>query len=63
MSKQVPAAHAAIVLHAFNETAKDKAFLAIWERRWVILSGEVAEQIVDKMMNAPPNPGQGRRSE
>jgi tripartite-type tricarboxylate transporter receptor subunit TctC len=57
MSKQVPAAHVAIIRNAFNETMKDKAFLADMEKQQlpvIPLSGEVAEQIVDKMMNAPP---------
>jgi tripartite-type tricarboxylate transporter receptor subunit TctC len=57
MSKQVPAAHVAIIRNAFNETMKDKAFLAEMEKQQlpvIPLSGEHAEQIVDKMMGAPP---------
>jgi len=57
MSKQVPAAHVAIIRNAFNETMKDKAFLSDMERQQlpvIPLRGEVAEQLVDKMMSAPP---------
>jgi len=57
MSRQVPAAHVAIIRHAFNETMKDKAFLSDMEKQQlpvIPLSGEVAEQIVDKMMNTSP---------
>jgi tripartite-type tricarboxylate transporter receptor subunit TctC len=57
MSKQVPAEHVGIIRNAFNETMKDKAFLADMEKQQlpvIPLSGERAEQIVDKMMSAPP---------
>jgi tripartite-type tricarboxylate transporter receptor subunit TctC len=57
MSRQVPAAHVGIIRDAFNETMKDKAFLADMERQQlpvIPLSGENAERIVDRMMNAPP---------
>jgi hypothetical protein len=57
MSKQVPADHVAIIRKAFNETMKDKAFLADMEKQQfpvLPLTGEEAEVIVNKMMSAPP---------
>ncbi len=57
MSKQVPADHIAIVRKAFDDTMKDKEFLADMEKQQLPvnpISGEEAETIVAKMMNAPP---------
>jgi tripartite-type tricarboxylate transporter receptor subunit TctC len=57
MSKQAPADHVAIIRKAFNETMKDKAFLADMEKQQfpvLPLTGEEAEVIVNKMMSAPP---------
>jgi tripartite-type tricarboxylate transporter receptor subunit TctC len=57
MSKQVPADHVAMARTAFNETMKDKGFLADMEKQQlpvIPLTGEDAEQIVHKMMAAPP---------
>ncbi len=57
MSKQVPADHVAIIRKAFNETMKDKAFLADMERQQLPVlpfTGEEAEVIVNKLMRAPP---------
>ncbi len=57
MSKQVPADHVAIIRKAFNETMKDKAFLADMERQQLPVlpfTGEEAELIVNKLMRAPP---------
>jgi tripartite-type tricarboxylate transporter receptor subunit TctC len=57
MSKQVPPDHVAIIRKAFNETMKDKEFLADMEKQQLPinpLTGEDAEAIVAKMMNAPP---------
>ncbi len=57
MSKQVPVDHVAIIRRAFSETMKDKAFLAEMEKQQlpvIPLSGEGAEDVVGKMMNAPP---------
>jgi tripartite-type tricarboxylate transporter receptor subunit TctC len=56
MSKQVPADHVAIIRRAFNETMKDKAFLADMEKQQlpvIPVTGEDAEQIVGRMMSAP----------
>jgi tripartite-type tricarboxylate transporter receptor subunit TctC len=57
MSKQVPADHIGIIRRAFNDTMNDKAFLAEMEKQQLPVSpltGEDAEQIVHKMMAAPP---------
>jgi tripartite-type tricarboxylate transporter receptor subunit TctC len=57
MSKQVPADHIGIIRRAFNETMNDKAFLAEMAKQQlpvIPLTGEDAEQIVHKMMAAPP---------
>jgi len=57
MSKQVPADKVSTIRTAFNETMKDKAFLADMEKQQlpaIPLTGEDAEQIVHKMMSAPP---------
>jgi tripartite-type tricarboxylate transporter receptor subunit TctC len=57
MSKQVPADRVAIMRKAFNETMQDKAFLADMQKQQlpvVPFTGEQAEQIVSKMMSAPP---------
>jgi tripartite-type tricarboxylate transporter receptor subunit TctC len=57
MSKQVPAERVAIIRKAFNETMKDKDFLAEMERQQLPvnpMTGEEAETIVAKMMSAPP---------
>src|SRR3984893_7125655 len=57
MSKQVPAERVAIIRKAFNETMRDKDFLADMEKQQFPvnpITGEVAEAIVAKMMSAPP---------
>jgi len=57
MSKQVPADRVAIIRKAFNETMRDKDFLADMEKQQFPvnpLTGDEAETIVAKMMNAPP---------
>jgi tripartite-type tricarboxylate transporter receptor subunit TctC len=57
MSKQVPADRVAIIRKAFNATMQDKDFLADMEKQQFPvnpLTGEDAEAIVGKMMNAPP---------
>jgi tripartite-type tricarboxylate transporter receptor subunit TctC len=57
MSKQVPAERVAIIRKAFDETMKDKDFLAEMEKQQLPvnpLSGEEAEAIVGRMMSAPP---------
>ncbi len=57
MSKQVPADRVATLRKAFDETMQDKEFLADMEKQQLPvnpLSGEQAEAIVAKMMNAPP---------
>jgi tripartite-type tricarboxylate transporter receptor subunit TctC len=57
MSKQVPADRVAIIRKAFNETMKDKDFLAEMEKQQLPvnpMTGEEAEAIVGKMMDAPP---------
>jgi tripartite-type tricarboxylate transporter receptor subunit TctC len=57
MSKQVPAERVAIIRKAFNETMQDKDFLADMEKQQFPvnpITGEEAEAIVVKMMNAPP---------
>jgi tripartite-type tricarboxylate transporter receptor subunit TctC len=57
MSKQVPADRVAIIRKAFNATMQDKEFLADMEKQQLPvnpLTGEDAEAIVAKMMNAPP---------
>jgi tripartite-type tricarboxylate transporter receptor subunit TctC len=57
MSKQVPPDRVAILRKAFNETMHDKAFLADMQKQQLPvlpLTGEQAEQIVAKMMTAPP---------
>jgi tripartite-type tricarboxylate transporter receptor subunit TctC len=57
MSRQVPAAHVAIIRSAFNETMKDKAFLSDMEKQQlpvIPMKGEDAERIVGKMMDASP---------
>ncbi len=57
MSKQVPAERVAIIRKAFNETMQDKEFLADMAKQQNPvnpMTGEEAETIVAKMMNAPP---------
>jgi tripartite-type tricarboxylate transporter receptor subunit TctC len=57
MSKQVPPERVAIIRKAFDDTMKDKEFLADMEKQQLPvnpISGEEAETIVAKMMNAPP---------
>jgi tripartite-type tricarboxylate transporter receptor subunit TctC len=57
MSKQVPPDRVAIIRKAFNETMRDKDFLADMEKQQLPvnpISGEEAEAIVARMMNAPP---------
>jgi len=57
MSKQVPADRIAIIRKAFDETMKDKAFLAEMEAQQLPINpliGEEAEAVVAKMMSAPP---------
>ena len=57
MSKQVPAERVAIIRKAFNETMQDKEFLADMAKQQNPvnpMTGEEAEAIVAKMMNAPP---------
>ncbi len=57
MSKQVPADRVAIIRKAFDETMKDKDFLAEMGKQQLPvnpLTGAEAEAIVGKMMNAPP---------
>jgi tripartite-type tricarboxylate transporter receptor subunit TctC len=57
MSKQVPADRVAILRKAFNETMKDKTFLAEMEKQQlpvIPLAGEEAEAIVGKMMSVSP---------
>jgi tripartite-type tricarboxylate transporter receptor subunit TctC len=52
----VPADRVAIIRKAFNETMRDKDFLADMEKQQLPVSpltGEDAEAIVAKMMNAP----------
>jgi tripartite-type tricarboxylate transporter receptor subunit TctC len=56
MSKQVPPDRVAIIRKAFDDTMKDKEFLADMEKQQLPvnpISGEEAETIVAKMMNAP----------
>jgi tripartite-type tricarboxylate transporter receptor subunit TctC len=57
MSKQVPADRVAIMRKAFEETMKDKVFLAEMEKLQlpvIPVIGSDAEAIVNKMMNVPP---------
>jgi tripartite-type tricarboxylate transporter receptor subunit TctC len=57
MSKQVPAERVAIIRKAFNETMQDKEFLADMAKQQNPvnpMTGEEAETIVARMMNAPP---------
>jgi tripartite-type tricarboxylate transporter receptor subunit TctC len=57
MSKQVPPDRVAIMRKAFNETMKDKEFLADTEKLQLPvnpLTGEEAEAVVARMMQAPP---------
>jgi tripartite-type tricarboxylate transporter receptor subunit TctC len=57
MSKQVPPDRVAILRKAFDDTMQDKEFLADMEKQQLPvnpISGEEAETIVAKMMNAPP---------
>jgi tripartite-type tricarboxylate transporter receptor subunit TctC len=57
MSKQVPPDRVAIMRKAFNETMKDKEFLADTEKLQLPvnpLTGEEAEAVVGRMMQAPP---------
>jgi tripartite-type tricarboxylate transporter receptor subunit TctC len=57
MSKQVPAERVAMMRKAFNETMKDKAFLADMEKQQLPvnpLTGEEAEATIGKMMNVSP---------
>jgi hypothetical protein len=57
LADEVPADHIGIIRRAFNETMNDKAFLAEMEKQQLPVSpltGEDAEQIVHKMMAAPP---------
>jgi tripartite-type tricarboxylate transporter receptor subunit TctC len=57
MSKQVPPERVAIIRKAFNETMQDKDFLADMEKQQMPvnpITGEEADAIVAKMMNAPP---------
>jgi tripartite-type tricarboxylate transporter receptor subunit TctC len=57
MSKQVPAERVAIIRKAFNETMQDKEFLADMAKQQNPvnpMTGEEAETVVAKMMNAPP---------
>jgi tripartite-type tricarboxylate transporter receptor subunit TctC len=56
MSKQVPADRVAIMRKAFEETMKDKVFLAEMEKLQlpvIPVIGSDAEAIVNKMMNVP----------
>ncbi len=57
MSKQVPPDRVAIIRKAFNDTMQDKEFRAEMDKQQLPLNpltGEEAETIVAKMMNAPP---------
>jgi hypothetical protein len=57
MSKQVPADRVAIMRKAFEDTMKDKVFLAEMEKQQlpvIPVIGNDAEAIVSKMMNVPP---------
>jgi tripartite-type tricarboxylate transporter receptor subunit TctC len=57
MSKQVPAERVAIIRKAFDDTMKDKDFLADSDKQQLPvnpLTGQEAEAIVAKMMNAAP---------
>jgi tripartite-type tricarboxylate transporter receptor subunit TctC len=57
MSKQVPPERVAIIRKAFDDTMQDKEFLADMEKQQLPvnpISGQEAETIVAKMMNAPP---------
>jgi tripartite-type tricarboxylate transporter receptor subunit TctC len=57
MSKQVPPERVAIIRKAFNDTMRDKDFLAEMEKQQLPvnpMTGEEAETIVAKMMSAPP---------
>jgi tripartite-type tricarboxylate transporter receptor subunit TctC len=57
MSKQVPAERVAIIRKAFDDTMKDKDFLADMEKQQLPvnpMTGQEAEAIVGKMMNAAP---------
>ncbi len=57
MSKQVPPERIAIIRKAFDDTMKDKEFLADMEKQQLPVNpigGEEAETIVAKMMSAPP---------
>ncbi len=57
MSKQVPPERIAIIRKAFNETMQDKDFLADMAKQQMPvnpITGEDADTIVAKMMNAPP---------
>ena len=56
MSKQVPPDRVAIIRKAFDDTMRDKEFLADMEKQQLPvnpMTGEEAETIVAKMMNAP----------
>jgi tripartite-type tricarboxylate transporter receptor subunit TctC len=57
MSRQVPPDRVAIIRKAFNETMQDKDFRADMEKQQLPvnpMTGEEAEAIVARMMNAPP---------
>jgi tripartite-type tricarboxylate transporter receptor subunit TctC len=57
MSKQVPPDRVAIMRKAFNDTMKDKTFLAEMEKQQlpvIPIIGDDAEAIVNKMMNVSP---------
>ena len=57
MSKQVPTERLAIMRKAFNETMKDKTFLAEMEKQTNPvnpLTGEEAEAVVAKMAGVSP---------
>jgi tripartite-type tricarboxylate transporter receptor subunit TctC len=57
MSSQVPADRVEVIREAFNATTKDPAFLADMKKQQLPvnpLSGQAAEQIVSKMLNASP---------
>jgi tripartite-type tricarboxylate transporter receptor subunit TctC len=57
MSKQVPPDRVAIMRKAFNDTMRAPAFLADMQKQQLPVlpvTGEEAEQIVNKMMGAPP---------
>jgi tripartite-type tricarboxylate transporter receptor subunit TctC len=57
MSKQVPADHIAIVRKAFDDTMKDKAFVADMEKQQLPVSpvtGDEAEKIISRLFQVSP---------